>query len=101
MRALHPRWTWCLVSWASLALPVARAQESPVSSSIPPEKIEFFEAKVRPILVQRCYECHSGDQTNGGLRLDYREGLIKGGDSGPAIESGEPQGSLLLRAIGY
>lgn len=101
MRALHPRWTWCLVSWASLALPVARAQESPVRSSIPPEKLEFFEAKVRPILVQRCYECHSGDQTNGGLRLDYREGLIKGGDSGPAIESGEPQGSLLLRAIGY
>ncbi|MFM8215951.1 MAG: DUF1549 domain-containing protein, partial [Pirellula sp.] len=101
MRALHPRWTWCLISWVSFALPAALAQESPVGSSIPPEKLEFFEAKVRPILVQRCYECHSGDQTNGGLRLDYREGLIKGGDSGPAIESREPQGSLLLRAIGY
>jgi hypothetical protein len=66
-----------------------------------PEKLEFFESKVRPILVQRCYECHSGQESNGGLRLDYREGLLKGGDSGPALQADEPQGSLLLRAIRY
>lgn len=101
MRALHPSWTGCLISWASLAIPMALAQDAPVSQSSPQEKLEFFETKVRPILVQRCYECHGGEQANGGLRVDYREGLVLGGDSGPAIRPQEPEGSLLLGAIRY
>ena len=88
--------------WASLAAgAVGVAQEAPPRNALAPEKLEFFESKVRPILVQRCYECHSGQESNGGLRLDYREGLLKGGDSGPALQADEPQGSLLLRAIRY
>ena len=88
--------------WAALAAgAVGVAQEAPPRNALAPEKLEFFETKVRPILVQRCYECHSGQESNGGLRLDYREGLLKGGDSGPALQADEPQGSLLLRAIRY
>jgi hypothetical protein len=88
--------------WAALAAgAVGVAQEAPPRNALAPEKLEFFETKVRPILVQRCYECHSGQESNGGLRLDYREGLLKGGDSGPAFQADEPQGSLLLRAIRY
>ena len=88
--------------WATLAtVAVGIAQETPPRNALAPEKLEFFESKVRPILVQRCYECHSGQESNGGLRLDYREGLLKGGDSGPALQADEPQGSLLLRAIRY
>jgi hypothetical protein len=88
--------------WAALAAgAVGVAQEVPPRNALAPEKLEFFESKVRPILVQRCYECHSGQESNGGLRLDYREGLLKGGDSGPALQADEPQGSLLLRAIRY
>ncbi len=61
---------------------------------------ELFEKKVRPVLVQRCYRCHStaAKQRKGGLLLDSRASLRKGGDSGPAVVPGDP-GSLLLKAI--
>jgi hypothetical protein len=64
---------------------------------------EFFEKKVRPVLVQQCYECHSAaaKKLKGGLRLDSREGIRKGGDSGPALAPGRPENSLLIKAIGY
>ncbi|MCE2799875.1 MAG: DUF1549 domain-containing protein, partial [Planctomycetaceae bacterium] len=102
MRALQSCWIGCLMVWAALAAgAVGVAQEAPPRNALAPEKLEFFETKVRPILVQRCYECHSGQESNGGLRLDYREGLLKGGDSGPALQADEPQGSLLLCAIRY
>lgn len=63
----------------------------------------FFESKIRPVLVEHCYECHSADARplQGGLRLDYRDGLLAGGDSGGAIDSEEPTASLLLRALRY
>ena len=61
----------------------------------------FFEAKVRPVLVKHCYECHSesADELQGGLRLDTRAGTRLGGDSGPAVTPGKPSKSLLLSAI--
>jgi len=65
---------------------------------------EFFEAKVRPLLTARCFKCHSpesGAKVKGGLRLDSREGLLKGGDQGPAAVPGSPEKSLLLRAVSY
>ncbi len=63
---------------------------------------DFFEKKVRPLLVERCYECHSGEQKiKGGLRLDSREGWSVGGDSGPAALPGDPDKSLLVEAIRY
>jgi cytochrome c553 len=63
---------------------------------------DFFEKKVRPILVDRCYECHSAEhRIKGGLRLDSREGWLQGGDSGPAAHPGAPEKSLLVEAVKY
>jgi len=58
-----------------------------------------FESKVRPLLLARCASCHAGEKTSGGLALDSREGWQKGGDSGPAIVPGDPEASLLVRAV--
>ncbi len=62
---------------------------------------DFFETKVRPVLVEHCYPCHSAQagKQRGGLRLDTRDGLLKGGDSGPALVPGKPSASLLVKAI--
>ena len=67
------------------------------------EKLEFFEAKIRPVLIQHCYECHSSESKTlqGGLLLDSKQGLLKGGDSGPAIDPSAPDESLLLSALRY
>ena len=65
------------------------------------EGIEFFEKRVRPVLAQRCHECHStaSGKDKGGLLLDSRQALLDGGDSGPAIVPGDAAASLLVRAI--
>jgi hypothetical protein len=65
--------------------------------------IEFFEKKIRPVLVEHCYECHSRDSKSikSGLLLDSRDGIRKGGESGPAIVSGKPQSSPLIAALQY
>src|SRR4026207_2477735 len=67
------------------------------------EQIEFFEKSIRPMLVQKCYSCHSAHAPKpmGGLRLDTAEGAAKGGDSGPAIVPGAPEKSLLIKAVTY
>jgi hypothetical protein len=61
----------------------------------------FFESKVRPVLVEHCHECHSGEKTKGGLALDTKQGWQKGGDSGPVIVPGKPDESLLIKAVRY
>ena len=66
---------------------------------LPPEQAEFFEKKIRPVLASECYECHDAKKQKGGLRLDYRDGWKKGGDSGDAIVPGEPAKSLLLKSV--
>ncbi|MCS7046820.1 MAG: hypothetical protein NZO58_10730, partial [Gemmataceae bacterium] len=64
---------------------------------------DFFERKIRPILAEHCYSCHSTEskKQRGGLVLDTKEGLLKGGDSGPALVPRKPQESLLLKALRY
>jgi mono/diheme cytochrome c family protein len=59
---------------------------------------DFFESRIRPILVDHCYACHTVSKL-GGLQIDSREGLLKGGKSGPAIVPGKPEESLLIRAV--
>ena len=77
---------------ASLAVATARADDGVV----------FFEAKVLPVLQQRCYECHSHEKKiKGGLALDLRKGWETGGDNGPAIVPGQPEKSLLVKAVRY
>ncbi len=71
------------------------------AADLTPLQAEFFESKIRPVLVERCYKCHSAQavKTKGGLLLDTREGVLKGGDTGPAIVPGDPAKSLLIKAI--
>ncbi len=76
-----------------------------IAGTVPGEAspgLEHFEDKVRPLLVEHCYECHSaGHKIKGGLSLDHRAGWETGGDSGPALTPGDPAASLLLRAVSY
>lgn len=82
---------------AILALLFAAAERA---SAISDSDREFFESRIRPILAQECYECHSAaTKSKGGLLLDSREGWMKGGDSGAVIVPGDPGASLLLRSI--
>ncbi|MGZ8921166.1 MAG: DUF1549 domain-containing protein, partial [Limisphaerales bacterium] len=66
-----------------------------------PPDIEFFEKEIRPLLINRCYECHGEEKQKGGLRLDSRAATLRGGDSGPALVPGEPEQSALIKAISY
>ena len=63
------------------------------------ERDDLFEAKIRPVLVGTCFRCHGDTKTGGGLRVDSRESLLTGGESGPAIAPGKPDASLLVQAI--
>jgi mono/diheme cytochrome c family protein len=64
-----------------------------------PDNLEFFEKRVRPVLVERCLSCHGPDKAKGDLRLDTRDAMLKGGASGPAIVPGQPKDSRLVAAI--
>ncbi len=92
------QWQYRLTSFAALVLAVSvRAGESS------PEAVELFEKKIRPVLVQHCYRCHSekSEKLKGGLRVDGRGLLLKGGDSGPALVAGQPEKSKLIEALTY
>ena len=73
------------------------------AADLTPAQQDFFENKIRPVLADNCYKCHSttAERIKGGLLVDSREGLLKGGDSGKAIVPGDPDGSLLIKAIRY
>ncbi|HEX3726503.1 MAG TPA: PSD1 and planctomycete cytochrome C domain-containing protein [Pirellulales bacterium] len=88
--------TAAVLNWVS----AARGAEPAVADSIP--SAEFFESKVKPLLAMHCLKCHGGDgKVKGGLYLTSREGILKGGDSGPAISLATPRESLLLEAVNY
>jgi hypothetical protein len=78
------------------------AAENP-SDAIPAEQRDFFEKKIRPVLAEKCYGCHSekAEKIKGGLTLDTREGIRRGGDNGPAVVPGSLKDSLLIEAIQY
>lgn len=78
-------------------LPCAMGQEADRRA----EDERFFEAKIRPLLLARCGECHGPEQQKGKLRLDSRDGALQGGDTGPALVPGEPEQSLLIDAVRY
>src|SRR4051794_12521198 len=94
---------------AAVPVPTTRpaADASPSAPAAPVEltkqQLDFFETKVRPVLADRCYKCHSieAGKNKGGLVLDSRDGWLKGGENGPEIVPGDPGKSRLIKAIGY
>ena len=84
---------------ASAAAPTRAAAPAPLAK----EAVDFFEARVRPVFIDRCYACHDGSGTKpvrGGLSLSTREGVLKGGESGkPAVVPGNPAASPLILAV--
>ncbi|HZF00215.1 MAG TPA: PSD1 and planctomycete cytochrome C domain-containing protein [Planctomycetota bacterium] len=65
------------------------------------DRLDFFEKRIRPVLVDKCYSCHSpqAEKVKGNFLLDTQEGLVKGGDGGPSITPGDPDKSLLIKAL--
>ncbi len=96
---LHPSLRFLLiVALLGLNPIVASAADEP---SATPEQLRFFETQVRPILVESCNGCHGASKVKAGLRLDSREAMVTGGDSGPSVVPGEPEQSPLIAAIRY
>ncbi len=98
MRLIAP-----LFSSPSLCLLAGLVAARADAAELPREQLEFFEKKIRPVLVERCYECHSAaaKKNKGGLTLDTRDGVLKGGDAGPALVPGDPEKSKLIEAVRY
>jgi hypothetical protein len=71
------------------------------ADSLAPEAAEFFETRIRPVLVEKCLGCHGPKKQSSGLRLDSREAVLKGGDSGPAVVPSRPDESLMIRAVAH
>ena len=80
---------------------LALARPVPAAETPSPAGLELFEKKIRPTLVNECYKCHSAtsEKLKGNLLLDTRDGILAGGDTGPAVIPGDPANSLLLKAI--
>ncbi len=90
------------VGLVRLGHPIAAQVPAPTGQAPPPaEQAEFFETTIRPLLADNCHACHSArvETPFGGLRLDSREGLLAGGDSGPAIVPGRPAESALVQRL--
>ncbi len=83
--------------------PQAVRADDPTQTVLDPEARDFFESKIRPVLVEHCYACHSAESPSikGGLRLDSRDGMLAGGDYGPAVVPGDPEASLIIEALRY
>jgi hypothetical protein len=90
-----------LVIGVAVALVISLAMPCRVATAVAAgvDGAEFFESRIRPVLVEHCHECHAGDAAEGGLRLDSRAGFDAGGMSGRLIDEKQPTASLLLRLI--
>jgi hypothetical protein len=89
-----------------LAFAIQACLVGQVSAETPEAGVAFFEKSIRPILVKHCYECHSAEaaakgKLQAGLSLDSKQGLLTGGESGPALVPGKPENSLLLKALKF
>jgi mono/diheme cytochrome c family protein len=80
-----------------LVLVVFASIAAPAGSGAPADE-EFFETRIRPVLAKSCFACHTNSEL-GGLRVDSRDNLLKGGKSGPAVVPGKPEASLIIKAV--
>jgi hypothetical protein len=97
MSLFRPVFRRLLAGFGSVSLAVSTVS----GAALDPAHADFFESKVRPLLVDHCYECHSAkaDKAKGGLRLDTRADTLKGGAAGPLWVAGKPDESLLVQAV--
>lgn len=96
---MKPMLKFAVAATVACAAPVF-AQERPLT----PEENDYFESKIRPAMIEYCHKCHSADKDatiKGGLQLDSKAGLLKGGSSGPGLVAGQPDRSLLIKAMRY
>ncbi|MDF2440799.1 MAG: hypothetical protein JWN98_1783, partial [Abditibacteriota bacterium] len=70
-------------------------------NTVTPEQAAFFETKIRPVLFENCMKCHGDKKQAAELRLDSRAAMLAGNDSGPAVVPGDPDKSLLIKAVRY
>jgi hypothetical protein len=86
-----------------IALTIALHTSSAMGAPADDSKIAFFEKTIRPILINRCYECHSVEsgKSKGGLLMDSRDAILKGGDNGPALVAGDPEKSRIIESVRY
>ncbi|MBI1315085.1 DUF1553 domain-containing protein [bacterium] len=79
------------------------ADDAAAPAKLSPRDLQFFETRIRPVLVKHCYRCHSAkaEELGGGLLLDSRAGVLKGGETGPAIVPGKPAQSLLISSLEF
>lgn len=85
----------CVGLWTS----GSRASQSPGHESDPAASPQFYTDHVQPIFASNCYRCHAGMNHRGGLQLDSRASILKGGKAGPVIVPGHPEDSLLIKLI--
>ena len=98
----------CLACGVGVALAQENQQQvpAPSESQATPQQLDFFEAKIRPVLVEHCYGCHSEEAVSKGklkanLFLDTRDGMLRGGDTGPTLVAKQPEESLIIKALRY
>ena len=90
---------WLVIVFEGFLSPSIAGAPAAANPAPSPEAVRFFEAKVRPVLVDNCYQCHGESKQEDNLRLDSRAGIIAGGDQGPAVVPGNPDESLLIKAV--
>ena len=91
-------WLLCVGAFAKESV---NKSDALIDSKHDPAGIEFFEKRIRPLLVEHCYDCHGPEEQESELRLDRYSDLLQGGLGGPAVVPGKPQASLLVTAVGY
>ena len=91
----------CTLLLAAAAVDTRAAAPAPDEADVEAAQMRFFETRIRPILAENCYSCHGDERQRAGLRVDSIDGLLRGGDSGAALQPGDPHASLMAHAISY
>jgi hypothetical protein len=101
---MQKRTLWLTLSVVICIMPIAPTtvwSEDAKTAKPNAEQLDFFESKIRPLLINHCYECHGEDEQESELRVDTLAGMLQGGLAGPSVVPGKPTSSLLVTAVRY